>query len=375
MAVSLRLLEDKTIFRPQGADDSKSKPVRDFLAQYVKREQVEPIMQACEKLFGKAIEDLKILSGGRGTSKILQFMAQGKHYLLRVTDETRPAFFIDTVSEIQNMMTVNDLNVAPKLLHSNAKSGVIIMDYIHNVRLTPQMLETESESQKIYTELARSLRHLHEGPKFTNQPFNIFRNLEQLSCEAGLSRVPPMAREVLQTIYPFEAVLEPHLVSAPCHLDIHSNNVLYNGDRIYLIDWELSSNCDPYVDLAFASMFFAFDKEKETKFLHEYFSGPPTAMQNAKFYLLKQVTLCLYAFRLLRRVAGIGKVDLSQEKRELSSLPNYRDFILENYNGCSKSFNTDELKLFPYMFLRELITNLQSRRLAESVAILTQKID
>jgi len=158
----------------------------------------------------------------------------------------------------------------------------------------------------------------------------------------------------------------------PCHLDIHSNNVLYNGERIYLIDWELSSNCDPYVDLAFASMFFVFDKEKEKAFLDSYFQATPTAKQEAKFFLLKQVTLCLYSFRLLRRLCGIGKMDLSQEHDILKALPNYRDFILENYNGCAKNFTNDDLKLFPFMFLNEVRKNLQSPEFKESLNIMSK---
>lgn len=356
------------------ASDLKRVQITDFLARCVKREQVDPIMKACDQLFGRVVEELNLVTGGRGTSKILQFKVQGKPYLLRVTDETRPAFFIDTLSEVQNMLTVNDLNVAPKLHHSNAKSGVIIMEYIHNVRLTPQMLNNQSESQIIYRELAQALRNLHSGPKFTNKPTDVFRNLETLAEEANLAFVPPFAREALSTILSLEKVLRDHMESAPCHLDIHSNNVLYSGEKIYLIDWELSANSDPYVDLALASMFFVFDKEKEGIFLRNYFSGAPTSTQKAKFFLMKQVTLCLYSFRLLRRVAGIGKVDLSQERKEIS-LPNYRDFILENYNGCSKSFTTEELKLFPFMFLRELTSNLKSSQFQESIDLLLQKMD
>lgn len=358
---------------PASPDEVKKKQIRDYLAHYVKKEQVNPIMAACDHIFGVVIEDLTLVTGGRGTSKILQFKVQESPYLLRVTDDARPAFFIDTMSEVKNMLTINDLQVAPKLHHSDAKSGVIIMEYINNVRLTPKMLESENESQRIYRELAQSLRNLHNGPKFTNQPTNIFRNLDKISSEAELSRVPPIARDTLDAIRPLEAILERHMESAPCHLDIHSNNVLYSGEKIYLIDWELSSNCDPFVDLAFATIFFIFDKEKEKVFLENYFSGPPTAEQKAKFFLMQQLTLCLYAFRLLRRVTGMGKVDLSQERKDVHSLPNYRDFILENYNGCSKSFTNEDLKIFPFMFLNQAMKNIQSPQFQESIDILTKQ--
>ena len=345
--------------------------VQAYVTKYVKKEQVDPIMDAFQKLFDGKIKDLTILTNGRGTSKIFKFECESEH-ILRVTDCTRPAFFIDTDSEIINMKLVNDRDVAPKLHLADPKSGIIIMDCIRNIPLTPAMLDDKTQSETIYRALATSLKNLHTGPDFPSKPVNIFRDIEVLSKEAEPSRMPAEAHRMLSVVASVEKVLERHATSAPCHRDLHSNNVMFDGKKIYLIDWELGCNSDPISDLGWASMFFVFDPANDEIFLKNYFGKTPTPEQKAYFFLMKQVCICCYACRLMRRVTGLGKMDLSKEQVDFDKLQNYRDFILENYNGCSKSFNNQDIKTFIYYFLREALKNIESGDFQKSIDVLKQ---
>lgn len=343
-----------------------------FLAATVKQEQVKPIIAVCKQLFGTEMENPVLVTGGRGTSKIIHFTAREKPYICRVTDATRPAFFINPECEIHNMWAVNPLGVAPRLHHADHQSGVIIMDYVQPIRLTQEMLEDEEHTADLYQELAEKVRTLHGGPAFTKDPTNIFTDLESTVKVAELKRVPQLAVDVLETIRSLEPLLKKHEECVPSHKDLHSNNVLYDGKKIFFIDWELGANCDRFVDLACVSIFYIFDSTKDEDLLRSYFGREPTEKEKAQLFLMKQACLCFYGFRLLRRVTGLGKVDLSQEERDPSTLPKFRDFILENYNGCSKSFTTEELKLFPFMFLSEAKKNIDSPAFKEAITALSE---
>jgi hypothetical protein len=181
---------------------------------------------------------------------------------------------------------------------------------------------------------------------------------------------PEIGHKVLAAIRPLETILQKHQTVVPCHKDLHSNNVLYDGKKVYFIDWELGTNCDPHLDLATASLFFIFDAVKEKTFLKQYFGGEPTPEQNAYFFLMKQVTFCFFGCRLLRAVCGIRKKDLSKDDIATKQLPTFRDFALENYNGCSKSFTTDELSIFPFMYLREAMNGINSPQFKQSIDVL-----
>ena len=76
--------------------------------------------------------------------------------------------------------------------------------------------------------------------------------------------------------------------------------------------------------------------------------------------------------RLLRRVTGINKMDLSKEHMDKTSLPNYRDFILENFNGNSKSFTVDNLKVFAFVFLTEAMRNIETPQFRQAIEVLKQ---
>jgi thiamine kinase-like enzyme len=343
-----------------------------FLQYNVKPEQVSHITETCMRLFGAAMENPSLLMGGRGTSKIILFEANNSPYICRVTDATRPAFFIDPASEIHNMWAVNDLHVAPKLHHADLQSGVIIMDYIQPSRLTPELFEDEQQSANLYRELGNKTRQLHQGPHFTNVPTNIFTDLESTIKVANIGRAPSLALEVLENIRKLEPVLNRHQVCVPSHKDLHSNNVLYDGISIYFIDWELGANADRFIDLACLSIFYAFDEHQDEELLKNYFQETPTPKQKAQAYLMKQVCLGFYGFRLLRRVTGIGEMDLSNVQMPAASLPKFKDFILQKYNCCSDSFTTEELKIFPFMFLNEAMKNMQSEKYQKAITILTQ---
>src|ERR1700733_103265 len=125
--------------------EDHSKQTISFLKEYVKPEQIDPIMNACKELFDTHMKDPVLLTGGRGTSKIILFKAEDKEYICRVTDATRPSFFIDPASEIHNMWAVNPLDVAPRLHYSDLQSGIIIMDYVKSTRLTSEHLEDEKQ--------------------------------------------------------------------------------------------------------------------------------------------------------------------------------------------------------------------------------------
>jgi thiamine kinase-like enzyme len=353
-------------------DSQQSNKTINFLNKYVKPEQVRPIIDACEKLFGVPMQDPILVTGGRGTSTIILFKAGEKEYICRVTDATRPSFFIDPASEIHNMWAVNPLDVAPMLWHADLQTGIIIMDYVKSMRLTSEQLDDDEQSEKLYAQLALKTKELHGAPDFTKESTNIFTDLEKTVKMLQPERAPSLAFDVLKTIRSLESIMKQYEVSVPSHKDLHSNNVLFTGDTVYFIDWELGANCDRFVDLACLSIFYVFDSSKDDLLLEKYFLQPPTEKQKAQLFLMKQICLCFYGFRLLRRVTGVEKMDLSKETVDLNSLPKFKDFILECYNGCSKSFNKDELKLFPYMYFNEAMKNIQSAEYQNAVKILSE---
>jgi hypothetical protein len=94
------------------------------------------------------------------------------------------------------------------------------------------------------------------------------------------------------------ASLEPDL--APSHNDLFKpDNILFNGSRLWLVDWEAAFQNDRYADLAVVANMIVSNEQEEQIYLQEYFGAPPDSYQAARFYLMKQLAHMFYAMAFL----------------------------------------------------------------------------
>lgn len=103
----------------------------------------------------------------------------------------------------------------------------------------------------------------------------------------------------IRQVYPH---LEPDLVSS--HNDLNPNNILFDGDRLWAVDWEAAFANDRYVDLAIVTNNFVSDDDAEQVFLSTYFDGPASHYQRARFFLMRQVCHLFFAMAFLRFAAA-----------------------------------------------------------------------
>ncbi|WP_163592603.1 phosphotransferase, partial [Klebsiella pneumoniae] len=87
--------------------------------------------------------------------------------------------------------------------------------------------------------------------------------------------------------------LEPAPVSS--HNDLNPRNILYDGRRLWLVDWEAAFLPDRYFDLAALANFFTATPEDEVLLQATYWSAPPREAQAARLYLARQVNHLYYA--------------------------------------------------------------------------------
>jgi hypothetical protein len=79
---------------------------------------------------------------------------------------------------------------------------------------------------------------------------------------------------------------------------------VYDGERLWLVDWTASFQSDRFTDLASIASFMARDDEGEAVLLAGYFDAPPTEAQRARMYLARQINHMFYAMSLLSTTNG-----------------------------------------------------------------------
>jgi hypothetical protein len=86
--------------------------------------------------------------------------------------------------------------------------------------------------------------------------------------------------------------------------DPNARNVLYDGERLWLVDWELAFRNDPLVDVAILADNFAQAPELAEVLLQAWLGRPADQLTRAKFTLMRPITRLFYAAIIFSRFAG-----------------------------------------------------------------------
>jgi aminoglycoside phosphotransferase (APT) family kinase protein len=201
------------------------------------------------------------------------------------------------------MRTAAEAFLAPRVRYACVEDGVAIMDFIAEQSLSYEYAGTRGD---MITELAQAVRALHATPGFP--PLVDYLDgmegvLGQLRA-TGLVR-PEALAEPLARYAELAAVyrgLPQDLVSS--HNDLNPRNILYDGTRLWLIDWESSFRADRWVDLASLANFFTQDPAEEETLLRVYFGEAPDAARRARLFLARQINHMFYGAIFLSGAAA-----------------------------------------------------------------------
>jgi len=219
-----------------------------------------------------SITNLTPIVGGVSGASITRFEMGGRSYVLRLEPERialehRQRGFLC-------MTSAAGIGAAPAVHYANPVAGVAIMDFIASTPLT----QYPGGAPALAHALGLLMAHVRE-----TAPFPFLGNYPDVIATllSGLGRLGLLAPASLdplrQALDRIQAVLRwdrEALVSS--HNDPNPRNILFDGVRLWLIDWELASLNDPLVDLAILTNELADTPELEATLLQGYFGAEPS---------------------------------------------------------------------------------------------------
>lgn len=267
------------------------------------------IERAVLAAFGAAPEAVEPLYGGQSGALTLKLTVGGRAYVLRaVQDRTQLS---DPQRQFAALEIASALGAAPPVRWSDTETGICIMDFIAAQPLIPALHAGQASA----AQLGELLRTVHGGPEFVAF-LDAFGFIDGgLATLSGMTLPGPLSA-YLERFGPVRAALQPHMTMAPCHHDPNPGNLLFDGERVWLIDWETACMDDPYFDVAAVIIWVAGTPALEEELLRGYFQGAPTAWQLAKLELMKQVVFCFYGivFCLISLRGGQAALDAGAAK-------------------------------------------------------------
>lgn len=258
------------------------------------------------------------------------------------------------------MKTAAEAGLAPRVWYADFEDGISIADFVEAVPLS---------IAEARVRIPGTLRRLHALPALS-KTFNFvtmhngfiwrFRTANLLPK----NEIEEVFRQYTQVcgVYPR---VDADMVS--CHDDLKPENILFDGQRVWLVDWQAAFMNERYFDLAIVANFVVNDESEERIFLHEYFGQPPDEYQVARFFLMRQAMHLMYAAVFLLLGASGKAVDLSEKA------PEFRNFHERIWAG-GVDLGVDEMKIvYGRVHWERLLQNLRMARFEEALRIVSDR--
>src|SRR5882672_6478959 len=136
------------------------------------------------------------------------------------------------------------------------------------------------------------LRKLHSLPKFSFR-INYFESMERSIPAFRAANILP-GDEIKDLLDIYERIVNVYprydvenWVSS--HNDSKPENIVFDGQRPWLIDWESAFLNDRYLDLAIVANFVIMNEKDEEAYLKTYFETAIDEYKQARFFLMQEI--------------------------------------------------------------------------------------
>ena len=224
-------------------------------------------------------------------------------YVLRLPGRGTDAY-VDRRAEAQNTRIAAEVGVAPDLVFADPERGIMLLRFVEDAR---EMTDAEIGQRSGLTLIADALRRLHGAPQRFLIDFRPFGQLDRYLGILSASGVPlpegfEPAVEAARTLQP-ALDLAPE-ACVPCHCDLLADNLLRQGARLFVVDFEFSGNTDPLWDLADLAGEAGLTAEQDLAFLTAYLGGEPPADAVARMVAWKSISLLVACGWALVQIAN-----------------------------------------------------------------------
>ncbi len=284
-----------------------------------RRRQERALFERLRKL-GLCRGDVSIerISGGLSNHNFaVRF--DGQSYFVRLCQD-RPLLGIDRRNEIVCHHAASLRDLAPKIIHH--ERGLLITRFLEGQTLDVLALSEPT----VLSRLAALLAHLHQGWDVLNGevlyfcPFQTVRTYARTAARLK-APLPHDIVRILEDVYglarrivPFRPVL--------CHNDLMLANLIDDGARLWLVDWEYGGAGHPLFDLANASANAGFSDDQDRALLDAY-RGRSDAANLAELKIFKAVSLLRESlWSTIQTVAS--NIDFDYPRYAVDNLEAYR---------------------------------------------------
>nr|WP_298682055.1 phosphotransferase [uncultured Dongia sp.] len=248
------------------------------------------------------IEAITPVMGGASGAWTFRVDLSRRHYLLRIEGAASP---LRNPHQYRSLQIAAQAGIAPRCHYVDESARIAILDFVEE-RPLDSFPGGPLALARALGEMVRRVQATPLFPEFIAYPDMVGR-LWAWVCQTGLFApgVLDPCTERFSRIREICTWESTDLVSS--HNDPLPRNILFDGTRLWMIDWESAYRNDPLVDVAIMLDNFAPEPALESAFLHAWLGHSTSDGFYEKLNPVRSLTRLYYAGVLLSASAAAGR--------------------------------------------------------------------
>jgi thiamine kinase-like enzyme len=252
------------------------------------RDELVRAMQRVPDLAGRELTLIPLSGGITNRNYRVDAAGLAERFVIRLGGTDTHLLGISREVEHAATVAAAGVGVGAEVLAFLRPEGYLVTRFIEG---TP-MAELDIHHPDTIARVADSIRRFHEGPAIPGLfvPLRTVEAYRALAAERGVP-IPPeyaLAQSIGRRIE-LALIVNP-LELRPCHNDFLPGNLIDDGIRMRIVDWEYAGMGDPFFDLGNFSINNDLAEDEDAAFLAAYDGGPPHADRLARLVLFRVVS-------------------------------------------------------------------------------------
>jgi thiamine kinase-like enzyme len=213
----------------------------------------------------------------------------GERFVVRIGDDI-PVHGVMRFNELAAARAAHAANLSPEIVHS--EPGAFVMRFIEGRTLAPEDVRRADMLPRVVELVSGCHRFVGEnlrGPALMFWVFHVVRDYARTLLDGG-SRHAPMLFNLMSIAQQLEEAVGPTRI-AFCHNDLLAANILDDGKRLWLIDWDYAGFNSPLFDLANLATNNGFDADDEEWLRELYFGADSDPAIRRSFAAMRAASL------------------------------------------------------------------------------------
>jgi thiamine kinase-like enzyme len=289
------------------------------------------------------------ISAGLSGAGVYRVEADGQSFVLKMSSHDEP--LADWRSKVQVYRLAANAGLAPRIVHTDESCRAIVSAFVTD-RSFPALFMNPSTRDGALAVLAATIRRVHalplpaeseskDAPTFLR---SIWSRLD------GQYAIPGFVGDAVRRVLAEEMPPSGRAIVLS-HNDVNPSNLVYDGEHLLFLDWDVAGPNDPFYDLATIAVFLRMDEDTCMRLLSAYDEVPVEHLPSRFAYSRRMVAvLCgTTILDVARRTGHVPAIDAPT----LESTPALGEFYRRMMSGALNIATTEGQWWFGLALVKE----------------------